>query len=103
MKVEHDEPEGRFFVRFDDGDAELAYTRVGPTVIDIQHTYVPTGARGHGVAEALARAAFDYAHERGFRIVPTCPFVRRWLVSHPDELKLVDPRYATPTEHRPRA
>jgi len=103
MNIEHDEPEGRFFVRFDDGDAELAYTRVGPKVIDIQHTYVPTGARGHGVAEALAGAAFEYARENGLRVVPTCPFVRKWLEAHPEEVKIVDPRYAKPLEHRPRA
>ena len=92
MTVEHRERERRFVVRFDGDDAELAYVRAGPKVIDLRHTYVPKSARGHGVAEALAQAAFDYAREHGLRVVPTCPFVRRWLASHPNEMKLVDAR-----------
>jgi len=94
MQVEHLERENRFVVRTDDEDAELTYQQVGPNLIDVQHTYVPKSARGHGVAEALAEAAFRFAREGGYRVVPSCPFVRRWLATHPDELKLVDPPYA---------
>src|SRR4029079_3177320 len=103
MKVEHDEREHRFFVHFDDEDAELAYTRVGPRLIDLQHTYVPQSARGHGVAEALAEAAFAYAREQGFRVVPSCPFVRSWLRHHFEERDLLDPAYAKLLEDRPRS
>jgi predicted GNAT family acetyltransferase len=102
MKVEHDERESRFFVHFDDADAELRYARVGPRLIDLQHTYVPESARGHGVAEALAEAAFAYAREHGDRVVPTCPFVRSWLRHHPEAAALVDAPYATMPEDRPR-
>ena len=101
MKVEHDEAGGRFFVRFGDADADLAYTRVGPKLIDLQHTYVPESARGHGVAEALAEAAFEYAREHGDRVIPSCPFVRVWLRRHPEQLKLVD-AYAEHLEKRRR-
>ncbi len=102
MKVEHDEKESRFFVRVDGDEAELAYTRVGPRLIDLQHTYVPASARGHGLAEALAEAAFDYAREHGFRVVPSCPFVRTWLRRHPERATLVDAPYAESMEDRPR-
>jgi len=103
MQVEHVEDENRFMVRLDDEEAELAYVWAGPNVIDIQHTYVPEDERGHGVAEALATAAFDFARGRGYRVVATCPFVRRWLETHPDEAKLVDAPYAKRLEEdRPR-
>ena len=102
MEVEHVEDENRFVVRLDDEEAELTYLRAGSKVIDIQHTYVPEDARGHGVSEALATAAFQFARERGYRVVPTCPFVRRWLVTHPEEAKLVDAPYAKHLEGRPR-
>ncbi len=101
MQVEHDETENRFFVRVGDEEADLAYTRPGRGLLDIQHTYVPESARGQGIAEALATAAFDYARRRGDRVIPTCPFVRKWLVGHPEEAALVDRRYA-PVEDRPR-
>jgi uncharacterized protein len=102
VRVEHDEEGTRFFVRVGDDEAELAYTRVGPKLIDLQHTYVPESARGHGLAEALATAAFDYAKERGYRVVPTCPFVRGWLAHHPELAPLVDAPYAKFLEDRPR-
>ena len=100
MNVQHDEGGGRFFVRIDgvEDEAELAYTLVDPNLIDLQHTFVPKGARGHGVAEALASAAFDYAREHGLRVVPSCPFVRKWLHGHPELMKLVDARYASSLE-----
>lgn len=102
MKVEHDETGSRFFVRVNGDEAVLAYTRVGQRLIDLQHTYVPESARGHGVAEALAEAAFEYAKDRGYRVVPTCPFVRRWLGTHPEQARLVDAPYAKLLEDRPR-
>jgi uncharacterized protein len=102
MTVDHDEKAGRFTVSSEGEEAELTYLRAGPKVIDIQHTYVPPDERGHGVAEALAQAAFDYARDRGYRVVPTCPFVRRWLGSHPELISLVDPLYAKSLERSPR-
>jgi predicted GNAT family acetyltransferase len=102
MQIEHEEKENRFVVHLDDEDAELTYLRVGSKLMDIQHTYVPESARGQGIAEELAEAAFRYARARGYRVVPTCPFVRRWLATHPEEAKLVDAPYAKSLESRPR-
>lgn len=102
MTVEHDETGSRFVVHFDGDDAELKYNLVGPKLIDLQHTYVPASARGKGVAEALAEAAFEYARERGYRVVPTCPFVRMWLRRHQEQAKLVDGPYAKFLEERPQ-
>ena len=101
MKVEHRERENRFIVRVGNEEAELEYTRPGRGLIDIQHTYVPPSARGRGVAEALAVAAFQFARERGDRVIPSCPFVRKWLLDNPDEATLVDRRYSL-VEDRPR-
>lgn len=102
MNVEHDTNNSRFIVRLDDDEAELTYSMAGPRLIELVHTFVPESARGHHVAEALAQAAMDYARERGLKVVPTCPFVRRWLAHHPAEAKLVDAPYAKFLESRPR-
>ena len=56
MNVEHDESGSRFVIRFDGDDAYLVYAMAGRKLIDLQHTYVPESARGHGAAEALAMA-----------------------------------------------
>ena len=102
MQVEHVEDENRFVVRMDGEEAELTYLPAGPKLVDIQHAYVPEDERGHGVAEALAAAAFEFARERGYRVAPTCPFVRRWLGTHPAEATLVEAPYAKRLEGRPR-
>ncbi|HUQ82285.1 MAG TPA: GNAT family N-acetyltransferase [Gemmatimonadaceae bacterium] len=95
MPVEHQEEQTRFVIDVEGEEAELAYVLPGPRIMDIQHTYVPEGARGHGLAEELAQAAFDYAREKKWKVVPTCPFIRTWLRAHPDEAALVDVRYAS--------
>lgn len=92
MTVEHEEREHRFVVRVNGEEAELVYEEAGPQLLDLQHTYVPRVARGQGVAEALAKTAMDYARERGYRVIPSCPFVRTWLESHPEEMDIVEPR-----------
>lgn len=102
MTVEHDEKGSRFFVRVAGDEAALTYTRIGPRLIDLQHTYVPEIARGHGVADALAEAAFAYAREHGDRVVPSCPFVRVWLRRHREQWKLLDPPFAESLERHAR-
>ena len=89
MTVEHDAPNDRFVVHLPDGDAELLYARPDERTIDLQHTEVPASARGQGVADELARAAFEYVREQGLQVVVTCPFVRTWLRRHPEERSMV--------------
>lgn len=84
MTVEHRPDEHRFVVRLADGEGELVYTRPDPKTINLRHTGVPESGRGHGVADALATAAFAYARAQGLRVIPTCPFVRTWLSRHPE-------------------
>ena len=97
LNVQHDRDAHRFFIQFEDGDAELVYTEPGPNLMDIQHTFVPESGRGHGVADVLAEAAFDYARDQGLRVVPSCPFIRRWVSNHPERAAVLDSRYARRT------
>jgi uncharacterized protein len=92
VHVEHDEAHHRFVVRLGNEEAEITYARPAPGVLDLQHTFVPESARGQGIAEALAVAAFDFARQHGDRVIPSCPFVRSWLPGHPEEAKLVSAR-----------
>jgi uncharacterized protein len=79
--VEH-EP-GRFFVRLDGMEAELLYERRGD-VLDVQHTFTPPPLRGRNVAARLTEAAFAYAQANELRILPTCPYTRRYVALHPE-------------------
>jgi predicted GNAT family acetyltransferase len=83
--VQHDPGHGRFFVPLDDGEAELLYAAFSDDILDLQHTEVPPSGKGHGIGDALVRAALAYAREQGLRVVATCPYVQAWLRHHPDE------------------
>lgn len=85
MTVQHDPARSRFVVALADGDAELLYDMFADDVINLQHTEVPASGKGHGVGDALVRAALAYARERGLRVMATCPYVQAWLRRHPEE------------------
>ena len=91
MEITHDENGDRFVSRLDDGEAELAYMERGK-VLDVMHTFVPPSARGQGIGEALVEHAFAYAEQNGYRIQPSCPFVRAWLQDNSDWQRLVADR-----------
>jgi uncharacterized protein len=84
MPVQHDPEHSRFFVPLVDGDAELIYAPFSEDVLDLQHTEVPPSGHGHGVGDALVRAALAYAREHGLRVMATCPYVQAWLRRHPE-------------------
>jgi predicted GNAT family acetyltransferase len=85
MTVQHDTERARFFTPLADGDAELVYAPFGDDILDLQHTEIPPSGQGHGVGDALVRAALAYARERGLRVMATCPYVQAWLRRHPEE------------------
>lgn len=89
MRVEHEPARNRFIVRLPEGEGELVYRMADATTIDLLHTGVQPTLRGRGVAETLVQAAFDHARSNGLRVVPTCPYVQRWLKSHPEAHELL--------------
>lgn len=53
------------------------------------HTEVPVALRGRGLGSALVREAIAFARAGSSRIVPSCPFIARWLENHPEERELI--------------
>ena len=85
VTVQHDAEHHRFVAQGPGGEAQLMYSYFADTVLNLEHTEVPPEARGHGVSDALIRAALAFARERSLNVVATCPFAQRWLAAHPDE------------------
>ncbi len=54
------------------------------------HTGVPPEIEGRGIAGALTRAALEYARVQQLKVVPQCPFVRKYLEKHSEFRDLVD-------------
>jgi len=89
MDVQHDTKRHRFFLEVTGGTAELVYRRIDDRTVDLLHTTVPHEAAGQGIAGKLAKTAFTWARQAGVRLVPSCPFVQKWLERHPEEQDLV--------------
>lgn len=94
MDVQHDPERLRFFLEVAGGTAELVYQQLDDHTVDLVHTRVPDAAAGQGVGGRLAQAAFSWARQGGMHLVPTCPFVQKWLERHPDERDLLSVRFA---------
>jgi predicted GNAT family acetyltransferase len=81
--VTRNESANQFEIRSDAGTALLRYTQHGDT-LDLVHTEVPAELEGHGFGGALAKAALEYARANTLRVIPTCPFVRKYMERHPE-------------------
>jgi len=75
--IQHDVTARKFFAVVDGHEAHLTYTVANETTLDYQHTYVPPELRGRQLAQELVAAAFAYARDKGFKVVPSCSYVLR--------------------------
>lgn len=73
------EPAG-YTVYVDDGDRRIFY-----------HTEIGERFAGRGLATRLVSAALTDTRDAGRRVVAICPFVTRFLGSHPEFDDVVDP------------
>ncbi|MBV9669898.1 MAG: N-acetyltransferase [Acidobacteriales bacterium] len=75
------EQEHRFEIPTRGGTAVLAFQQ-GPTLLNLVHTEVPPADEGAGYGSTLVRTAMEYARSHHLKVVPSCPFVQRWLKRH---------------------
>ena len=70
------------------------------SVLDLRHTEVPVHLRGRGIADRLCQAVFEYAHEAGLCVRPSCSYVSdTWLPRHPEFLPVAEDAAITPAFH----
>ncbi len=85
IQKEDRETRGRYVVNVDGHEAELTFSKMGSTGnVIADHTGVPEELAGQGVGTALVEFMVADARERGFRIVPLCPFVKAQFQRHPE-------------------
>ena len=64
------------------GEAEFLLTT---DLVVFTHTRIDPAFEGQGVGSTLVRWALEDARTRGYRIVPSCPFVRAYVERHAEE------------------
>ena len=89
MSVEHEPDKHRFVIHRAEGEGVLLYEKVATRTLDFQHVRVDSALRGKGIAAERVRAALEYARDHELRIIPTCPYVQRWIEAHSNERDLV--------------
>jgi predicted GNAT family acetyltransferase len=81
-----DNPEkSRFEVSVDGTLAGFAAYEKDPGAVIFVHTEVFPEYEGRGLAGQLAKSALSMVRESGNRIVPVCPFIRRYVRKHAPE------------------
>ncbi|RAU82727.1 GNAT family N-acetyltransferase [Pontibacter arcticus] len=88
MQVIHDEKDLRFYIEFEEGEAELTYTYPEEGVLDLDHTFVPEPQRGKGVADKLVKASMEFVKSKGYKFIPSCPAVDTYVKRHPEYKEL---------------
>ncbi len=86
--VKHDPSIQEFYVEKPEGKALLHYEREGDK-LNFHHTFVPPELRGQGLAEQIVIAGFQYADQNKLRVIPSCPYVARFVMKNPEWKRLV--------------
>lgn len=82
LQIRHDEKHARFVAEVEHGEATLDYSKLDDETLDYESTYVPEEDRQRGIGETIVLHALEWAEENGYRIVPSCPFVKRVVENH---------------------
>ena len=82
--MEDNAARNRFELEVDGHVAFLTYDR-GAERLELIHTDVPDELEGKGVGSRLVKEVLAFAREKGYRVTPTCKFVRSYLERHPEE------------------
>lgn len=82
MEILHksSEQKGVFYIQPEqDILAEMTYFHSGEKEITIDHTEVKEALKGQGAGKLLVEAAVFMAREKGWSVVPVCPFAKSAL------------------------
>ena len=88
-QVLDDEAEQRYEATMDGTPAGSLQYAIKYGRLALIHTEVLPEFEGKGVGSSLVRFALAEARRRGLRVIPTCPFVRSYVESHPETHDIV--------------
>ena len=89
LDLQHDESGSRYVLRSSGETVGLIEYRQDGDVLELLHTEVLPQGQGKGIGTVLVRQVLDEIRSHDRRIVPSCPFVARFIEEHPDYADLV--------------
>ena len=89
LQIKHESAQHKFFAVVNGKEAFLEYSKVNDKTLDYHYTFVPPELRGQQIAEKIVKFGLDYAEQQHYKIIPTCPYVKRIIERNPQYKKLV--------------
>lgn len=83
IEIHHDEAARKYYAVVDGQESVCEYFPAGDKTLNFTHTYVPPALRGKGIAEQLVHEALEDARNRGYKVVPSCWYVKLYIDRHP--------------------
>jgi uncharacterized protein len=83
LTVKHDPDAKKYYTIVDGWESVCEYVAAGEKTMNLWHTYVPPELRGRGIADELVRQALEDLLEKGYKVIPSCWFVRVYIDRHP--------------------
>lgn len=79
--------ENRIYVKNDEGKLIVLATFpfVAEKVINVDHTFVDPSLRGQGIASILMGEVYNFAKQKGYTIVNSCPYAIAWFKKNLDK------------------
>jgi len=87
IKIIDDRPHSKFYIPIDGKKAFIKYRMRNESTIEYITTFVPEEYRGKPYARLLVEYALNYAREKKLRVVPTCPYITKFLSKNEAEYK----------------
>ncbi|WP_441249221.1 GNAT family N-acetyltransferase [Kitasatospora sp. McL0602] len=84
VTIEDATANNRFEARVDGELAGFAEYIRSASLVVYPHTVVERAFEGQGIGAALARTALEDARTRGLPVLATCPFIKAWMLRHPE-------------------
>lgn len=75
-------PDKQCFEAVVQGHRCVADYRLDGTLMHMTHTVVPPALEGRGIAAQLVEAALQWAQDQGYKVNPSCSYVRVYIKRH---------------------
>jgi predicted GNAT family acetyltransferase len=93
--VVRDNPAASRFEAEADGVVAVADYRLDHNIITFTHVGVPPQIERRGIGTRLVEAALAAARQRGWQVIPRCPFFVAYMRAHPEVQDLLAPAART--------
>lgn len=87
--VAHNTAAKRFEVVVNGKTAYSKYLLAGNKMV-IEHTEVPVGLEGRGIAGRIVRTELEYARAQKLVVLALCPYAKAFIGRHPEYQDLLD-------------